>query len=379
MVTSAEFDEVLVPVDYQKDVLMRTFDSLIGFNKKNKKGKFMPAIKEEWVYDPVTKKSVFRDREAERKAFNEKKEKGAYKIVNLDAKKSKPAVTAATKKEKTAEEKAKGKELYQGHLLNKVGKTNAQIEKEVRDRNASHRAIRKERVEPGDTHYTCKEIADYVYTHSPKARAKWLSNVHMWDDLIANEKLRKFLDEKMIAKLGHKAEDEQKSAKRTPSETKAKVAAKIEKAKLETDIHKIADWFWDKRNTKDFKIIFPDTDDYGTMFRLIQNDDRGKEWYAKIMYKNGYVKPTEKPFKAKAVIVKKKGDAACDWEKEGEAAKEFEGKDIDAVWDSVKSFFTSWAKECGYKLTPEALNKFKENVYKTIVYYNTMHILKGDK
>ena len=36
MVTTAEFDKVLVPVDYQNNVLMRTFDTLVGFNKKNK-------------------------------------------------------------------------------------------------------------------------------------------------------------------------------------------------------------------------------------------------------------------------------------------------------------------------------------------------------
>ena len=46
----------------------------------------------------------------------------------------------------------------------------------------------------------------------------------------------------------------------------------------------------------------------------------------------------------------------------------------DAVWDGVKSFFTSWAKENGLKLTPKAIESFKNNVYKTIVYYNTMDI-----
>ena len=319
MVTSAEFDEVLVPVDYQKDVLVRTFDTLIGFNKKNKKGKFMPAIKEEWVYDPVTKKSVFRDREAERKAFNEKKEKGAYKIVNLDAKKSKPAVTAATKKEKTPEEKAKGKELYKGYLLNKVGKTNAQIEKEIKDRNATPRGLKKERIEPGDTHYTCKEIADYVYNHSSKARQKWLSNLHLWDDLIANEKLRKFLDEKMIAKLGHKTEEEMKKSRKAVGDKKPK-----EKADLETDVSKIAEWFWKNRKDKSFKVLFPDVDSLATLSRMIRNDDRGTKFFAKIMKDHGYMKTVEKPFEKKAVIIKKHGDAACDWEREGEAAVDFD-------------------------------------------------------
>ena len=370
MVTSAEFDEVLVPVDYQKDVLMRTFDTLVGFNKKNKKGKIMKAIKEEWTYDPKTRKQVYVDRQ---KANDEKT--AHYKRINLDQKMSKPSVTAATKKKKTAEEKAEGKELYKGYLLNKVGKTLDQIEKDAKEKARVSRVIRGEIKEPGDTHYTIQELADKIWPISQKVRERHNGSMIAFKQALAkDEGYRKRADEFAIKKFGHKTEEEMKASKKSSAEAKAKKAEKIDKAKLETDIHKIADWFWNKRNANSFKIIFPDVDDYGTMFRIIQNDDRGKDWYAKIMFRNGYVKPVEKPFNAKAVVIKKKSDAACDWEKEGEAAK-----DYDDIWDSVKSFFTSWAKECGYKLTPEALNKFKENVYKTIVYYNTMHILKGDK
>lgn len=49
----------------------------------------------------------------------------------------------------------------------------------------------------------------------------------------------------------------------------------------------------------------------------------------------------------------------------------------DKIWDKSKSFFTSWAKKYGYKLTEESIKDFEENVYKTIVYYNTNYILKG--
>lgn len=370
MVTSAEFDEVLVPVDYQKDVLMRTFDTLVGFNKKNKKGKIMKAIKEEWTYDPKTRKQVYIDRQK----INDEKT-AHYKRINLDQKMSKPSVTAATKKKKTAEEKAEGKELYKGYLLNKVGKTLDQIEKDAKEKVRTSRVIRGEIKEPGDTHYTIQELAEKIWPISQKVRERHNGSMIAFKQTLAkDENYRKKADEFAIKKFGHKTEEEMKASKKPATEAKAKKAEKIDKAKLETDIHRIADWFWDRRNANSFKIIFPDVDDYSTMFRIIQNDDRGKDWYAKIMFRNGYIKPVEKPFNAKAVIIKKKGDAACDWEKDGEAAK-----DYDDIWDSVKSFFTSWAKECGYKLTPEALNKFKENVYKTIVYYNTMHILKGDK
>lgn len=370
MVTSAEFDKVLVPVDYQKDVYFRTFDSLAGFNKKNKKGKFMKAIKEEWTYDPKTGKQVYVDRQ---KANDEKT--AHYKRINLDQKMTKPSVTAASKKKKTAEEKAKGKELYKGYLLNKVGKTLDQIEREANEKARVSRVIKGNIEEPGDTHYTIQELAEKIWPISQKVRERHNGSMVAFKQALAkDEGYRKRADEFLIKKIGHKSEEEMKSAKKPAAETAAKKAEKIEKGKLETDLHRIADWFWDKKGTKDFKIIFPDVDDYSTMFRIIQNDDRGTKWYAKIMFRNGYVKPAEKPFDKKAVLVKKKSEAACDFEKEGEAAK-----DYDDIWDSVKSFFTSWAKECGYKLTPEALNKFKENVYKTIVYYNTMHILKGDK
>lgn len=374
MVTSAEFDKVLVPVDYQKDVLFRTFDTLIGFNKKNKKGKFMKAIKEEWTYDPKTGKQVFVDRQ---KASDEKT--AHFKRVNLDQKMSKPSVTAAEKKTKTAEEKTKGKELYQGHLLNKVGKTLDQIEKDAKEKVKVTKAIKGEIKEPGDTHYTITELAEKIWPISPKTRERHSGSIIAFKQALSkDEGYRKRADEFLIKKIGHKTEEEMKTAKKSASETKAKKAEKIDKAKLETDIHKIADWFWDRKDTKDFKVIFPDATSYPKLFRMIQNDDRGPEWFAKIMFRNGYLKDVEKPFVRKAVLIKK-GDAACDWEKEGEAAVDFDEKDSDAVWNNIKSFFTSWAKECGYKLTPEALKKFKENVYKSIIYYNTMYILKGDK
>ena len=53
--------------------------------------------------------------------------------------------------------------------------------------------------------------------------------------------------------------------------------------------------------------------------------------------------------------------------------------DVDRLFKTVKPFVTSWASECGIKLTPEALEKFKQQVFKTIIYYNTMSILRGNK
>ena len=353
MVTSAEFDKVLVPVDYQKDVLFRTFDSLIGFNKKNKKGKFMKAIKEEWENGKwVAKTTEQKKAEAMHKAIQDKIDSGAMKVVSLDAKKEKKA---------PAKKKAEEKKLYTGSLLNKVGKTLGQIEKEAKENAATPRAIRVEVKEPGDTHYTVDEIVEYAWKRSPKIREKFQSDIIFKEQLLKNQKLRKLLDEKMIAKIGHKPEKKTRKAA-TPAEKK-------EKIELESDLYKIADWFWDKKNTNSFKILFPDVDSYAVLFRTIKNDDRGPKFFAKIMKNNGYRKEAEKPFVSKVTVVKK-GQAACDFEKEGEAAV----KNSDAVWDGVKSFFTSWAKENGLKLTPEAIESFKNNVYKTIVYYNTMDI-----
>ena len=319
MVTSAEFDEVLVPVDYQKDVLMRTFDSLIGFNKKNKKGKFMKAIKEEWVYDPVLKKSVFKDRDAERRETQAKKDNGTYKVVDLDAKKSKPKAEKTSAEEKADKiKKAEGKELYSGNLVNKKGKTIAQVEKEARERARVPRAIRKEIPEPGDTHYTCEEMGKLIWKHSAAARQKYVSNLAIQEKLAENEALRKKWDEKLISKFGHKPEDQVKKTRSTTPKTA------ISKVELEDDPYKIADWFWDKKDTNDFKIMFPDVGSYSTLFRTIKNDARGIKFFAKLMRDRGYRKTPDKPFVAKATLIKKKPEAAKDFEELGEAAVGFD-------------------------------------------------------
>lgn len=302
MVTSSEFDNVLVPVDYQNNVLMRTFDSLIGFNKKNKKGKFMKAIKEEWENGKwVEKTTAQKEAEARHKALQDKIDAGNMKIVSLDKKKT-------DKPKKSAEKKAAEKEVYKGTLLNKVGKTEGQIAKELRQKVASPRFIRATIVEPGDTHYTTQEIADYVFEHSAKARAKYASNVILREALVKSEKLRKMLDEKMIAKIGHKPEEK----KRAPKEKKETVVK--EKIELESDPEKITDWFWAKKNQNSFKILFPDVADRRTLFRTIINDDRGLKWFAKIMKNNGYRKEAEKPFVSKVTVIKKeKPEAAVNW------------------------------------------------------------------
>ena len=313
MVTSAEFDNVLVPVDYQKDVLVRTFDSLIGFNKKNKKGKFMKAIKEEWVWDPAAKKSVFKDREAERRATKAKIDNGTYKVVSLDAKK-KPKVEKTDSEKKTEiKKKAEGKELYAGTLVNKKGKTLEQIEKEAREKIRVPRAIRKEIVEPGDTHYTCQELAKKFYTHSAAVREKFASELDLLNRLLVDEKLRKKLDEKRINKYGHKTDEEMRKSR--------KASAPKEKIELEKDPSKITDWFWAKKDEPDFKVLFPGVTSRYMLSKAIENDERGIKFFAKIMKDRGYRLTPDKPFVAKATLIKKKGDAACDWEKEGEAAR----------------------------------------------------------
>lgn len=361
MVTSSEFDKVLVPVDYQNNVIFRTFDNLIGFNKKNKKGKFMKAIKEEWENGKwVEKTTAQKEAEARQKAIQDKINSGAIKIVNLDRKKKAEPKTDAEKK--AAEKKAKESELYKGHLINKIGKTQAQIKKELNDKITGK--IKKEFEEPGDTHYTVKEIAEIVFPRSQKTRELYISPEAFMSALLKDEALRKSWDEKVIKAKGHK-----------PDKKTRKVATKVEKAKaaeLETDINKIAEWFWNNRADKSFKTVLgDDVRSYAQTFRRIKNDERGLKYFAQLMQAAGYKKEAEKPFVSKVTVIKKeKPEAAKDFEQEGRS---------DAVWDATKSFFTSWAKECGYKLTPEALKKFKENVYKTIVYYNTMNILKGDK
>ena len=357
MVTSAEFDKVLVPVDYQNNVLMRTFDTLVGFNKKNKKGKFMKSIKEEWENGKwVEKTTAQKEAEARHKALQNKIDAGDMKIISLDKKKSEPK----TDKEKKA---ASSKELYKGTLLNKVGKTEGQITKEVRQQVAAPRAIKGTAiVDPGDTHYSIKEIAEYAFNHSAKIRAKFTSSHALEQKLAQNEKLRKDLDEKMIAKIVHPEEK-----KRTPREKKDVVVK--EKVTLETDPEKITDWFWAKKGQNSFKILFPDITDRRTLYRTIINDDRGLKFFAKIMKNNGYKKEAEKPFVSKVTVIKKE---------KPEAAKDFENTN-DKTFKTVLPFLTSWAKEHGIKLSQEAIDAFKEQVFKTIVYHNTMGILHGDK
>ena len=125
----------------------------------------------------------------------------------------------------------------------------------------------------------------------------------IWDKLLENEALRKKWDEKLINKFGHKPEDQVKKVR------KPKTAA--EKVELETDLEKITDWFWDKRNTSSFKILFPDVADRALLYRLIKNDDRGIKWFAKLMAKNGYRKQAEKPFEKKVVLIKKEKPEAA--------------------------------------------------------------------
>lgn len=301
MVTSSEFDKVLVPVDYQKDVLVRTFDTLIGFNKKNKKGKFMKAIKEEYRWDPVLGKSVFVDREKE----NDEKTKG-YKRVNLDQKISKPTVTAAEKKEKTAEEKKADKELYTGTLLNKVGKTKAQIDKELNDKIKTRRVARPIET-PDDTDYTVEELADFFWKfknirENPKYGG---SPIALKQYLAKNEKARKKADEIMISKVGHS--DKKKPKKKDPAEKKTSV-------KLENSVDKITDWFWAHKSDPSFKTLFDNTDSRVTLARMIKNDPRGLKFFAKIMKDAGYVPSEEKPNTLRATLIKhSKPEAARNW------------------------------------------------------------------
>lgn len=360
MVTSSEFDKVLVPVDYQDNVIMRTFNSLIGFNKKNKKGKFMKAIKEEWENGKWVEKTTEQKKaEALHKSIQDKLDSGTMKIISLDRKKKAEPKTAAEKK--AAEKKAVEKELYKGHLINKIGKTQEQIKKELNTKISGK--IKKEIEEPGDTHYTIKEIAEIVFPRSQKTRELYISPEAFMSALAKDETLRKSWDEKVIKAKGHK-----------PEKKTRKVATKVEKTKkdeLEKDIYKITDWFWNHKNDRDFKTALGnDVKSWQQTFRLIKNDERGLEHFAKLMQAAGYKKEEKKPFVSKVTVIKKKPEAAKDFEQEERS---------DEVWDAAKSFFTSWAKECGYKLTPEAMKKFKENVYKTIVYHNTMNILKGGK
>ena len=348
MVTSAEFDKVLVPVDYQNNVLMRTFDTLVGFNKKNKKGKLMKAIKEEWENGKwVDKTTAQKETEARHKALQDKINSGDMKIISLDKKKT-------DKPKKSAEKKAAEKEVYKGTLVNKIGKTQGQIAKELRDKVASPRFIRSKFEEPGDTDYTTEEIANYVFEHSAKARAKFASVIALREALVKSEKLRKSLDEKMIAKIGHK--EEKKT--RAPKEKKETVIK--EKIELESDPEKIADWFWGMKNDKSFKVLFPDVDSRRVLYRTIINDDRGLKFFAKIMKNNGYRKQAEKPFVAKATVIKKeKPEAAKSWPTFEDAIKVLKGpikrvqdayKDADQRigiginWTMEELFGTGWEK-----------------------------------
>ena len=368
MVTSQQFDEVLVPVDYQDNVIMRTFNMLTGgFNKKNKKGKFMKAIKEEWENGKwVEKTTAQKEAEERHKKFQDKVKSGEIKVINLDKKKK----TSTTASEAKAEAKKKSVELYKGYLLNKVGKTLGEIEKERKAKISGK--VKEEIEEPGDTQYTTKEIAEIVFPRSKKVRELYLSTNSFRDALLKDEALRKEWDEKVIKAKGSKPEKKTRTVKTA--------VQKVKEVELETDLTKIATWFWNHKDDKSFKSVFGnDVKSYQQLFRRIKNDDRGLKYFAELMKMAGYKKEKETPAVTKVTLIKKNPEAACDWEKEGEAAKEFEGNDVDKIWNASKSFFTSWAKEHGYKLTAEALKAFKDNVFKTIVYYNTMSILKGNK
>lgn len=303
MVTSAEFDEVLVPNDWQNNVLMRTFDSLVGFNKKKKKkGKSMKSIKEEWENGRWVKKtSEQRKAEAFHKAVQDKINSGDMKVVSLDKKKK--ATVDKEGKIVTSDKPKKEDKVYTGHLINKVGKTESQIKKELSSRNSSK--IKKTFEEPGDTHYTIKEIAEIVFPRSAKVREAFPSPEAFKDALIRDEKLRQKWDEKVINYKGHK--EEKKGHKTTKAE-------KAKNAELETDLNKIANWFWNHKDDKSFKVVLGgDVKTYTQTVRRIKNDERGLKYYAKLMQAAGYKKEEEKPFNAKPTIIKK-GQAAVKWD-----------------------------------------------------------------
>lgn len=345
MVTSQEFDQVLVPVDYQDNVIMRTFNMLTGFNKK-KKGKFMKALKEEWIVKDGKPVFVDRHKEFEEKTANMKK-------VVLPTRGSKKATAEKAVAPKTTSKEKKEPKPYEGYLLNK---------------------IREEKLKnfKDDTDYTVKKMVEYFWKSS-KIRERYKTVKEFEDALKSSENLRKKANAKMIEKFG------------VPEKKTRAVKTAIEKAaaaELETDAAKIIDWFWEHKNDSTYKTLFGNIRSKYALDRMIRNDDRGLKYFANIMKLAGYKKAKEedKPADKKVVLIKKAAapEAACDFEREGEAAKEFEENVNDKTFKTILPFFTSWAKEYGIKLTPEAIKAFKEHVFKTIVYHNTMGILHGN-
>ena len=428
MVTSGEFDKVLVPVDYQKDVLMRTFDSLIGFNKKNKKGKFMKAIKEEYRWDPVLGKPVFVDREKEVR----EKSKG-YKVIKLDKPKKeknndiKVKRTANTvdvsepEKKETKKTAKKVEEVIKSTLVNKNGKTLKGLERERKEssklpsyddfyRNIkqfnpnfpkdhiinkgavtreeairkAHEMEREARAEAEmfknfveDTHYTVDEIVDYAWKHSKKTREKFLSDRDFRKALIKKKALRDLYDNRMIEVLGHKPEDAKKKVSKEAKVQKAVAKEKAikEKAELETDINKIADWFWAHKADPSYRSLFDNTNSKYTLARLIKNDDRGLKFFAKIMRDHGYKKAEEKPAEKKVVLIKK-GQGARGFEEDDDISlKEelintsgvsntvsdnagFTASDAKYILSVVPSALAQWAKRNHIRLTSEMVADF---------------------
>lgn len=265
MVTSDNFD--IYPV-CKTDVLTRTFDDLVGFTQKNKKRKFMKAIKEEW--DPVKgfidPREIKKQKEAKEAEFQKKLANGSIKVINLDRKKKSTSATA----KKVADKKEDPE--YKGTLINKAGKKQSQIDADLKARLSPSKAEKKE-IFKDDTDYTVKEIVEYAWKHSAKIREKFGGSPKAFEDEVkSNEKFRKTLNNKMIEKIGSK---EVKSVK---------TRKKVDEG-LETDVYKIADYFFSRK--REFRTLLDGIPDIKVFRRMLAKDPDEAKKFARIMKNKG--------------------------------------------------------------------------------------------
>ena len=218
MTTSKNFDTQPKAIDFP---YFRTFDELIGFNKKNKKRRFDKVLKEEWEIDPETGKGYF--------------------VSPAEAK---------------AKKKAASDSMFKG--------------KHVRD-------LDKEplRAKPfkNDTFFTVNEIAKYCWEHSSELKGRYEEKKDFIADLKKNKKLRDLCNFKMIQKLGkNKAALETKVTEKIELE---KDPYKIADYFFNHPTYK--KWFSDLKSVKDLRRMIIKDPKQGEKLALIMYNENNKK------------------------------------------------------------------------------------------------------
>ena len=214
MTTSKNFDTQPKMVEFP---YFKTFDSLIGFNKRNKKAKFDPALKEEWEIGPD----------------------GKGHFVNPS--------------------EAKAKKLARAEAMAK-GKTIRNLDKEPM------------RAKPfkNDTFFTVSEIAKYCWEHAPSLHGKFTDRKQFLAKLKEDKAYREHCNAKMIAKLG-----KNKAALEPKKVELEKDPVKI--ADYFIAHPKFREWFKDVKSPTDFRrMVSKNPEQAEKLARIMYNEKNSK-------------------------------------------------------------------------------------------------------